>query len=126
MPIYEYLCERCGKTTDVLQKMDDPPPEACELCGAKGALSKAVSRASFVLKGGGWYSDLYSSKKPGGSAKEGSGEKSEASSASKPAAKADANPGAKSEAKSETKSETKSASATPAAPSTPKPTPSSK
>jgi predicted nucleic acid-binding Zn ribbon protein len=48
---------------DVLQKMDDPAPKKCEACGAKGKMTKVVSRTSFVLKGGGWYSDLYGSKK---------------------------------------------------------------
>ena len=68
MPIYEYSCQSCGKTIDVLQKVSDPTPESCSACGTQGSLSKVVSRSSFVLKGGGWYSDLYSStKKEGGS-----------------------------------------------------------
>src|SRR4051794_3898418 len=65
MPIYEYVCSQCGKLNDVLQKMNDPAPEKCEGCGAQGTLSRVVSRTSFVLKGGGWYSDLYSSTKKG-------------------------------------------------------------
>ncbi len=67
MPIYEYACKSCEKTIDVLQKVSDPTPEACSACGAQGSLSKVVSRSSFVLKGGGWYSDLYSSTKKDGS-----------------------------------------------------------
>jgi putative FmdB family regulatory protein len=63
MPIYEYNCEKCGKMVDVLQKMNDPAPKKCEACGAKGKMTRVVSRTSFVLKGGGWYSDLYGSKK---------------------------------------------------------------
>src|SRR3954462_1988023 len=63
MPIYEYACQHCGKITDVLQKMSDPPPGKCEHCGTAGSLSKVVSRTSFVLKGGGWYADLYGSSK---------------------------------------------------------------
>lgn len=63
MPIYEYVCKSCGKITDVFQKMHDPPPEKCEGCGESGALSRCMSRTSFVLKGGGWYSDLYASPK---------------------------------------------------------------
>ncbi|RKG81230.1 FmdB family zinc ribbon protein [Corallococcus terminator] len=69
MPIYEYGCSACGKTIDVLQKMSDPAPAACTACGAGGTLTKQVSRSSFHLKGGGWYSDLYgSTKKDGGGA----------------------------------------------------------
>ena len=64
MPIYEYTCAKCRKLTDVLQKVSDPPPGRCSHCGAKGKLTRVVSRTSFVLRGGGWYADLYSSKKP--------------------------------------------------------------
>jgi putative FmdB family regulatory protein len=73
MPIYEYACQECGKVVDVLQKLTDPAPAKCEACGAEGRMTKMVSRTSFVLKGGGWYSDLYSSTKKdagGGGTKE--------------------------------------------------------
>ena len=66
MPIYEYTCSSCGKLTDILQKVSDPAPGTCPQCNAEGTLSKLVSRTSFVLKGGGWYSDLYSSSKKDG------------------------------------------------------------
>src|SRR5262245_53967191 len=65
MPIYEYVCSTCGKLNETLQRDDDPVPERCDGCGAKGTLRKVVSRSSFVLRGGGWYSDLYSSVKKG-------------------------------------------------------------
>jgi len=66
MPIYEYTCSKCGKLNEVLQKVDDPAPARCEGCGAKGSLKKVLSRSSFVLRGGGWYSDLYGSVKKDG------------------------------------------------------------
>jgi len=62
VPIYEYLCEDCGKVTEALQKVNEPPPRACGECGGRH-LAKLVSRSAFQLKGGGWYSDLYSSPK---------------------------------------------------------------
>jgi len=62
MPIYEYLCEGCGKVNEKLQKVYDPPPARCDECGSR-KLAKLVSRSAFQLKGGGWYSDLYASKK---------------------------------------------------------------
>src|SRR5438309_1148941 len=68
MPIYEYACENCGNKVDVFQKMDDPAPAKCEKCGAEGKMTRQVSRTSFVLKGGGWYSDLYGSSKKDSSA----------------------------------------------------------
>jgi len=77
MPIYEYECSQCHQTSDALQKVNDPAPETCPHCGAKHTLSRLVSRTSFVLKGGGWYADLYSSSKP----------KSSEGGESKPAAK---------------------------------------
>lgn len=63
MPIYEYLCERCGKVNEVIQKLNEKPPRKCDECGAT-KLAKLVSRSAFQLKGGGWYADLYSSRKP--------------------------------------------------------------
>ena len=63
MPIYEYLCSKCHELSDALQKVNDPAPEVCPNCGAKQTLARQVSRTSFVLKGGGWYADLYGSSK---------------------------------------------------------------
>ena len=63
MPIYEYTCSSCHKLSDVLQKLNEPPPQSCPACGAEGTLSRVVSRTSFVLKGGGWGADLYAKKK---------------------------------------------------------------
>jgi len=68
MPIYEYVCQDCGKLNEVLQKVSDPPPAKCDGCGAQ-TLTKIVSRSTFVLKGSGWYSDLYSSAKKDGAPK---------------------------------------------------------
>lgn len=59
MPIYEFVCEACGRIVERLQKVSDPPPDACPECGGK--MAKIMSRNSFQLKGGGWYKDLYSS-----------------------------------------------------------------
>jgi putative FmdB family regulatory protein len=70
MPIYEYLCEACGMVNEKLQKVNDPPPARCDECGSR-KLAKLVSRSAFQLKGGGWYSDLYASKKKVAPAKEG-------------------------------------------------------
>ncbi len=62
MPIYEYVCEACGRITEAMQRMSDPPPPSCPECG-EGRLARLVSRTTFQLKGGGWYSDLYASQK---------------------------------------------------------------
>lgn len=69
MPIYEFVCESCGRLAEVMQKLSDPAP-TCPECG-QGRMARTVSRTSFQLKGGGWYADLYASKKqpPAGGAK---------------------------------------------------------
>jgi putative FmdB family regulatory protein len=60
MPIYEYICEKCGSHIEVIQKVGDAPRKRCEKC--RGKLEKIVSRTSFQLKGGGWYLSDYSRK----------------------------------------------------------------
>lgn len=62
MPIYEYVCEKCGSHVEVLQKVGEAPLKRCQKC--RGKLEKVVSRTSFQLKGSGWYATDYSSKKP--------------------------------------------------------------
>ena len=54
MPIYEYQCQDCGESLEILQKISDAPATDCPVCG-KPTLKKKVSAAAFRLKGGGWY-----------------------------------------------------------------------
>ncbi len=90
MPIYEYACDNCEQELEVEQRITDAPLKTCPSCRSR-KLRRLISRTSFVLKGGGWYSDLYAS--PGSKP-----EKGEAAS--------DAGGGSKgSEAKSEPKPE---------------------
>ena len=82
MPIYEYECQACGHTFEEWQKMSDKPIRVCPKC-KKRKVEKLISQTSFHLKGGGWYKDLYSSAKPGGSSSsESGGDKPAASSSS--------------------------------------------
>ena len=60
MPIYEYVCDKCGDHIEAIQKVGDPPLKRCQKC--RGKLQKAISRTSFQLKGSGWYVTDYSSK----------------------------------------------------------------
>jgi putative FmdB family regulatory protein len=64
MPIYEYECQACSHRFEEWQKMSDKPIEVCPKCKAR-KVEKLISHTSFQLKGGGWYSDLYSSPRPG-------------------------------------------------------------
>lgn len=88
MPIYEYVCEKCGEHTEVIQKVTDEPIKRCKKC--KGKLEKLISRTSFQLKGSGWYQTDYSSrpKEASGGSEEKKGDDKKKSDSS-PAAKAD-------------------------------------
>ena len=66
MPIYEYECQACGHRFEEWQKMSDEPVKVCPKCKRR-KVEKLISHTSFQLKGGGWYSDLYASQKPGSS-----------------------------------------------------------
>ena len=57
MPLYDYLCEACGRTSEVLQRFADPPLESCPHCGGK--VKKQPSAPAFHLKGSGWYATDY-------------------------------------------------------------------
>lgn len=61
MPTYEYECRACGHEFEREQRISEDPVRKCPRCG-KDEVRRLISRTSFVLKGGGWYSDLYSSK----------------------------------------------------------------
>ena len=60
MPIYEYACEKCESEFEVEQRITDGPIKSCPRCKSR-KIKRLISKTSFVLKGGGWYSDLYSS-----------------------------------------------------------------
>ncbi|MGE0702589.1 MAG: FmdB family zinc ribbon protein [Vicinamibacterales bacterium] len=67
MPLYEYQCEKCGHRFEKIQRLSDPPPEACPVCG--GAVHKMQSAPAFQFKGSGWYITDYARKdQPGGGA----------------------------------------------------------
>jgi putative FmdB family regulatory protein len=99
MPIYEYVCDKCGNHIELLQKVGDPAPKRCEKC-RKGKMEKIFSRTSFQLKGSGWYVSDYAKKSTAGKPE------------SKPEAKSESKPESKSETKSESKTESKSEKST--------------
>lgn len=97
MPIYEYVCEKCKREFEAEQRITDEPLKACPHCRSR-KVKRLISRTSFVLKGSGWYSDLYSS--PGSKTQD--ADKGEKKEAEKPAAG-----GGDSDGKSEKKSKPK-------------------
>jgi putative FmdB family regulatory protein len=69
MPVYEYQCSACQFEFEREQRISEDPIKKCPKCGKLKA-KRLISRTSFVLKGGGWYGDLYGSVKPGGEKKD--------------------------------------------------------
>jgi len=91
MPLYEYLCHRCGKNFEVLQKFADEPLTTHPECG--GEVERLLSAPALQFKGSGWYVTDYGNGKTsapesgnGGSHK--SAAKTESSSETKPDTKA--------------------------------------
>ncbi|HEX2484061.1 MAG TPA: zinc ribbon domain-containing protein [Myxococcota bacterium] len=75
MPTYEYLCKACDHEFEREQRISEPPVKTCPKCKAK-QVKRLLSAPRFHLKGGGWYSDLYSKPagKKGADKKEGASE----------------------------------------------------
>lgn len=59
MPLYDFVCSKCGLVEELLVKHSDPNPETCSACGQTGTLSREIGNTSFQLKGPGWSKDLY-------------------------------------------------------------------
>src|SRR5262244_2254642 len=53
MPIYEYVCDKCRKKTEVIQRIGERPLKVCPHCG--GRLKKAISAPAIQFKGSGFY-----------------------------------------------------------------------
>jgi putative FmdB family regulatory protein len=117
MPTYEYACSACGSEWEEIQRITAPPLEVCPKCGKSSAHRLISAGTGFILKGGGWYSDLYSSAKPP-SKKADSGDAPSADSGAKTeSATATPEAGAKKDAPA--KAETKAAPPTTSSPTTP-------
>jgi len=54
MPIFDFKCEACGYSKELLRKISDPILTECPECH-KETFKKQVSAPSFQLTGSGWY-----------------------------------------------------------------------
>ena len=61
MPIYEYECEKCNATFEVIQPVSAKPIKKHNENGCTGKVRRLVSAAGFILKGSGWYVNDYPS-----------------------------------------------------------------
>jgi putative FmdB family regulatory protein len=95
---YEYVCGSCGHQWEAEQSIKDKPLKSCVSCGENKAKRLVSGGTGFLLKGGGWYADLYGSPGAAKAAEDKAGAKGAA------AAKAD---GSDSKPASDTKSDAK-------------------
>src|SRR3954469_7864922 len=84
MPTYEYVCSSCGNEWEFEQSIKDAALTECPRCHQATAKRQISRGTGFILKGSGWYSDLYSSS----SNKPASGEDAKASGDAKPSSDA--------------------------------------
>ena len=128
MPIYEYKCEGCGETFEVIQKFADEPVTVHEKCG--GHVHRLMSAPSFQFKGSGWYVTDYakgSGNVPAkGESPKGDSEKSQSESKSDGGSKTDSSSKSDSSGKTDSSSKNSGDTATKtASKSESKPAPSS-
>jgi putative FmdB family regulatory protein len=77
MPTYEYACSSCKHEWELEQSIKESAITECPSCHAQTAKRQISRGTGFILKGSGWYSDLYS-----GASNKGSGSTSGSSNGS--------------------------------------------
>src|ERR1700730_3722220 len=87
MPIYEYVCDKCGRKTEVIQSFKQAPPKSCPHCGGK--LKKAFSAPAIQFKGSGFYITDYAGKRGEDSKAAEKSEKAEKSAKAEPSEKSE-------------------------------------
>ncbi len=107
MPTYEYACTSCAHEWETEQSIREDALKGCPRCHAETARRQISRGTGFILKGSGWYADLYSSSSNKSPAKSESAASSDSGSTSSPDTPS-----------SDTKASTPSAPSTPSTPST--------
>jgi putative FmdB family regulatory protein len=79
VPLYDYLCKKCGHRFEKIQKFSDPEIKECPQCG--GEVERLLSAPAVQFKGTGWYVTDYA-KKSAGSSPSASTDKSDKSASS--------------------------------------------
>jgi len=107
MPTYEYACSSCKHEWELEQSIKENAATECPSCHQATAKRQISRGGGFILKGGGWYADAYSSA---------SNKKDESKAESKTEAKTDAKPADTSGTSGGTSESTTSAPAAAASP----------
>jgi putative FmdB family regulatory protein len=75
MPLYEYVCQKCERRTEVIQAFGERRIRMCPYCGGK--VKKAFSAPAIQFKGSGFYITDYPKGKTGEPISSSSPEKAE-------------------------------------------------
>ncbi|HLD88551.1 MAG TPA: zinc ribbon domain-containing protein [Candidatus Omnitrophota bacterium] len=67
MPTYQYECEHCQHSFEVLQSMVEPRLKKCPKCGKSKLVRLIGSGSGMIFKGSGFYATDYRKKAPAGS-----------------------------------------------------------
>jgi putative FmdB family regulatory protein len=116
MPLYEYECESCGATFEVIQKFSDQSVDTCRTCAGK--VRRLLSAPAIQFKGTGWYITDYARKGEGGADKEKAAADKEKAGAASPESSASSSAAPSTPASG---SDAKSASSAPSTPAAPAP-----
>ena len=81
MPLYEYLCKKCGHVFEKIVKFSDRPIKKCPECG--GVVEQTISAPAVQFKGSGWYVTDYAKKSQSSSSSSDGGKDSKESKESK-------------------------------------------
>jgi putative FmdB family regulatory protein len=73
MPLYEYLCKKCGHRFERIQKFSDKLVTKCPECGGK--VEQVISAPAVQFKGSGWYVTDYAKKSSGAASESGADSK---------------------------------------------------
>jgi putative FmdB family regulatory protein len=68
VPLYEYKCLKCGRTTEKIESVSGPPLKKCPHCGGK--VESVISAPAIQFKGSGWYVTDYAGKSPSSEGKD--------------------------------------------------------
>jgi len=105
VPLYEYQCEKCGKSFELIQRFSDEPLTTHPECG--GSVHRLISAPALQFKGSGWYVTDYakssSSSSGNGSHKSEESSKSKGSGSDSSAKPADSSSSEKKSSSSDTK-----------------------
>jgi putative FmdB family regulatory protein len=104
MPLYEYLCKKCGHRFEKIVKFSDKPIKKCPECG--GSIEQVISAPAVQFKGSGWYVTDYAKK----GASQGSSSNSDSGSSSDSGSKDKSDDKPKSDDKSKSDSSSKDSS----------------